>query len=137
MRSSTSPARVALLTAALEPPRPKAKHRLAVRDAAGYKALQAAEQRCFREMLQGLKAAGANFLMCQWGFDDEANHLLLAEQLPAVRWVGGAELELLAVATGGRIVPRISELSSSKLGTAAAIKEVPAGTMGDKMIVVE
>lgn len=51
----------------------------------------------------------------QWGFDDEANHLLLQNQLPAVRWVGGVELELIAIATGGRIVPRFSELSSEKL----------------------
>ena len=28
------------------------------------------------------------------------------EGLPAVRWVGGVELELLALATGARIVPR-------------------------------
>ena len=40
------------------------------------------------------------------GFDDEANHLLLQRELPAVRWVGGPEIELIAIATGGRIVPR-------------------------------
>lgn len=40
------------------------------------------------------------------GFDDEANHLLMHNDLPAVRWVGGVELELLALATGARIVPR-------------------------------
>ena len=45
-------------------------------------------------------------MICQWGFDDEANHLLLAHDLPAVRWVGGVEIELLAMATGARIVPR-------------------------------
>lgn len=45
-------------------------------------------------------------MICQWGFDDEANHLLLAADLPAVRWVGGVEIELLAMATGARIVPR-------------------------------
>jgi hypothetical protein len=26
--------------------------------------------------------------------------------LPAVRWVGGVEIELLAIATGARIIPR-------------------------------
>lgn len=26
--------------------------------------------------------------------------------LPAIRWVGGVEIELLAMATGARIVPR-------------------------------
>ena len=43
---------------------------------------------------------------CLPGFDDEANHLLMHNNLPAVRWVGGVELELLALATGARIVPR-------------------------------
>ena len=52
----------------------------------------------------------------QWGFDDEANHLLMHEKLPAVRWVGGVELELIAIATGGRIVPRFQELTPDKLG---------------------
>lgn len=42
----------------------------------------------------------------------------MANQLPAVRWVGGVELELIAIATGGRIVPRFDELSPEKLGRA-------------------
>jgi T-complex protein 1 subunit epsilon len=49
--------------------------------------------------------------MCQWGFDDEANHLLLQNDLPAVRWVSGTDIELIAVATGGRIVPRFADLT--------------------------
>jgi T-complex protein 1 subunit epsilon len=28
-----------------------------------------------------------------------------------VRWVGGVEIELIAIATGARIVPRFEELS--------------------------
>ena len=55
------------------------------------------------------------------GFDDEANHLLMANDLPAVRWVGGVELELLAMATGARIVPRFSELSADKLGRCVSL----------------
>ena len=43
----------------------------------------------------------------------------MASELPAVRWVGGVELELLAMATGARIVPRFSELSPEKLGRRA------------------
>lgn len=53
-----------------------------------------------------MKESGANLAICQWGFDDEANHLLLQHDLPAVRWVGGPEIELIAIATNGRIVPR-------------------------------
>lgn len=45
-------------------------------------------------MLFQVKDTGANLVICQWGFDDEANHLLLQKQLPAVRWVGGPEIEV-------------------------------------------
>lgn len=41
-----------------------------------------------------IKETGANLAICQWGFDDEANHLLLQNNLPAVRWVGGPEIEV-------------------------------------------
>ena len=41
-----------------------------------------------------VKDSGANLVICQWGFDDEANHLLLQNDLPAVRWVGGPEIEV-------------------------------------------
>ena len=32
-----------------------------------------------------VKDAGTTLAICQWGFDDEANHLLLQKELPAVR----------------------------------------------------
>ena len=84
-----------------------------------------------------VKATGANLAICQWGFDDEANHLLLANELPAVRWVGGPEIELIAIATGGRIVPRFSELTPEKLGTAGIVRELSFGTTKDHMLVIE
>jgi len=45
-------------------------------------------------MVKKVKDAGATLAICQWGFDDEANHLLLKHELPAVRWVGGPEIEV-------------------------------------------
>jgi len=88
-------------------------------------------------MVKRVKDTGANLVICQWGFDDEANHLLLTNQLPAVRWVGGVELELIAIATGGRIVPRFQEVSAEKLGRAGRVREVAFGTTKDRMIVIE
>ena len=84
-----------------------------------------------------VKDCGAGLAICQWGFDDEANHLLLQRQLPAVRWVGGPEIELIAIATGGRIVPRFEELTPEKLGHAGIVKEVSFGTTKDRMLVIE
>ena len=76
-------------------------------------------------------------IVCQWGFDDEANHLLMHNDLPAVRWVGGVEIELLALATGARIVPRFEELTPDKLGFAKTVREVGFGTTHDTQLVVE
>ena len=45
-------------------------------------------------MIKRVKDTGANLVICQWGFDDEANHLLMQNDLPAVRWVGGPEIEV-------------------------------------------
>ena len=84
-----------------------------------------------------MKDAGAGLAICQWGFDDEANHLLLQRELPAVRWVGGPEIELIAIATGGRIVPRFEELTADKLGFAGVVRELSFGTTKDRMLLIE
>ena len=44
------------------------------------------------------------------------------------RWVGGPEIELIAIATGGRIVPRFQELTKEKLGKAGLVRELSFGT---------
>eukprot|EP00455_Lapot_gusevi_P030690 TRINITY_DN3304_c0_g1_i2.p1 TRINITY_DN3304_c0_g1~~TRINITY_DN3304_c0_g1_i2.p1 ORF type:complete len:542 (-),score=200.51 TRINITY_DN3304_c0_g1_i2:64-1689(-) len=130
-------AKIAILTCPFEPPKPKTKHKLDITSAEDYLRLYEQEQKYFGEMVQQVKESGANLVLCQWGFDDEANHLLLQNQLPAVRWVGGVEMELIAIATGGRIVPRFSELSANKLGSAGLVREVAFGTTKDRMIVIE
>merc|ERR1719265_517273 len=91
----------------------------------------------FLDMIKKVKDSGANLVICQWGFDDEANHLLMQNELPSIRWVGGVELELIAIACNARIVPRFSELSADKLGTAGKVHEVSFGTTKDRMIVIE
>nr|XP_008522588.1 PREDICTED: T-complex protein 1 subunit epsilon [Equus przewalskii] len=137
MPKQVEDAKIAILTCPFEPPKPKTKHKLDVTSVEDYKALQKYEKEKFEEMIQQIKETGANLAICQWGFDDEANHLLLQNNLPAVRWVGGPEIELIAIATGGRIVPRFSELTPEKLGFAGLVKEISFGTTKDKMLVIE
>jgi len=99
--------------------------------------LQEQEQQYFVDMVKLVKDTGCNLVICQWGFDDEANHLLYQNNLPALRWVGGVDLELIAIATGGRIVPRFSELTKEKLGHAGIVKELSFGTTKDRVTVIE
>ena len=54
-----------------------------------------------------------------------------------MRWVGGQEIELIAIATGGRIVPRFEELTPEKLGYAGLVREISFGTTRDRMLVIE
>merc|ERR1719367_1383083 len=129
--------KLAILTCPFEPPKPKTKHKLDVTNAEDYRKLRQYEAEKFDEMVSQVKEAGANLAICQWGFDDEANHLLLQRELPAVRWVGGPEIELIAIATGGRIVPRFQELSADKLGNAGSVRELCFGTTKDRMLVIE
>jgi len=127
----------AILTCPFEPPKPKTKHKLEVTNVEDYQALHKYEQEQFIKMVDQVKASGANLAICQWGFDDEANHLLLQKELPAIRWVGGPEIELIAIATNGRIVPRFEELTSEKLGTCGTVREISFGTTKDRMMVIE
>jgi len=130
-------ARIAILTCAFEPPKPKTKHKLDITSVEDYRKLRDYEKEKFDTMVKQVKDQGANLVICQWGFDDEANHLLLQRELPAVRWVGGPEIELIAIATGGRIVPRFEELTAEKLGKAGIVRELSFGTTREKMLVIE
>lgn len=137
MPKSVKDAKIAILTCPFEPPKPKTKHKLDITSVEDYKKLREYEKAKFEEMVDQVKKTGCNLVICQWGFDDEANHLLLQRELPAVRWVGGPEIELIAIATGGRIVPRFSELTADKLGFAGIVREISFGTTKDHMLVIE
>jgi T-complex protein 1 subunit epsilon len=137
MPKTIKDAKMAILTCPFEPPKPKTKHKLDITSKEAYDRLYQHEQDYFNTMVKQCKDSGANLVICQWGFDDEANHLLLQNQLPAIRWVGGVELELIAVATGARIVPRFKELTAEKLGKAGIVREVSFGTTKERMIVIE
>ena len=137
MPSSVKDAKLAILTCPFEPPRPKTKHKLDIESVEEYKKLREYEREKFLDMIKMVKDTGANLVICQWGFDDEANHLLMQNDLPAVRWVGGPEIELIAIATNGRIVPRFEDLTADKLGKAGIVREVSFGTTREKMLVIE
>ena len=137
MLKEVTDAKICILTCPFEPPKLKTKHSLEIKNREDYEKLYELEQKYFTDMVKSVKDSGANLVLCQWGFDDEANHLLMHHKLPAVRWVGGVEIELIAIATGGRIIPRFQDITTEKLGKAGHVKEVQFGTTNDRMIVIE
>ena len=137
MEKEVKDAKVCILTCPFEPPKPKTKHGLEIKSAEDYEKLYNMEQQYFVDMVKKCKDVGADVVLCQWGFDDEANHLLMHNKLPAVRWVGGVEIELLAIASGARIVPRFEEVDESKLGKVGVIKEYTFGTSNEKVLLIQ
>lgn len=129
--------KVAILTCPFEPPKPKSKHTVQISSAEAMGELHEQEQKYFLDQVKRVKDSGADMVICQWGLDDEANYLLFRNNLPTVRWVGGVELEMIAIATGGRIVARFEDLTSEKLGSCGSVKEVGFGTTKDRMIFME
>ena len=137
MPKKINDASICILNIPFEPPKPKSKYNIDIKTAEDYKKLYETEQNYFKDMVENVKKSGANFVVCQWGFDDEANHLLMHNNLPAVRWVGGAEIEQIALASGGRIINNFKDISKEKLGKAYEVKELNLGTKNDKVIVIE
>ena len=130
-------AKVAILTCPFEPPKPKTKYQVTINSAEEYEKLHKQEQQYFIDQVNRLNAAGATAVMCQWGFDDEANHLLYMHKLPAVRWVLGGDVEKLAITTGARIIQRFEDITPEKLGNAKVIREISFGTSCEHMLLIE
>ena len=130
-------AKVAILTCPFEPPKPKTKYQVTIGTAEEYEQLHKQEQQYFIDQVDALEKAGATAVMCQWGFDDEANHLLYMRNLPAVRWVLGGDVEKLAITTGARIIQRFEDVKAEKLGKAKKISEISFGTSCEHMLLIE
>ncbi len=93
------------------------------------------EERMLREMVDKIKASGANVLFCQKGIDDLAQHYLAKEGILAVRRVKESDMKKLASATGGKILTTLEEIKPEDLGSAGLVEERKIG--GDNMIFVE
>ncbi len=68
-----------------------------------------------KKMVEQIKKSGANFVVCQKGIDDLAQHFLAKEKIAAVRRVKKSDMDALVRATGGKIVSRLDDLSASDL----------------------
>ncbi|EPR79813.1 T-complex protein 1 epsilon subunit [Spraguea lophii 42_110] len=136
MNKKIEDGRIALLTCPFEPPKMKTNHSVNITNVEEYTKLAEYEKEKFQEMIESIKQSGANVVVCQWGFDDEANHLLLKNDLPAIRWVGGQEMELIAVHTNAQIISRFEDLREEDLGH-CSLEEVSEGTDDKKHIILK
>ncbi|RLI21685.1 thermosome subunit [Candidatus Bathyarchaeota archaeon] len=128
-------AKIALLDCPLEVEKTEFNAEIRIPDPTQMKAFLDQETRMLKEMVDKIKAVGANVVFCQKGIDDMAQHFLAKEGILAARRVKQSDMEKLARATGGRIVTNLDDLKPEDLGTAGLVEERKIGD--DKMIFVE
>ncbi|MEM3626830.1 MAG: thermosome subunit beta [Candidatus Bathyarchaeia archaeon] len=128
-------AKIALLDCPLEIEKTEFSAEIRIRDPLQMKAFLDQETKMLKEMVDKIKASGANVVFCQKGIDDMAQHFLAKEGIFAVRRVKQSDMEKLARATGGRIITDLDDLTPQDLGEAGLVEERKIGE--DKMVFVE
>ncbi|MBN2066904.1 MAG: TCP-1/cpn60 chaperonin family protein [Candidatus Diapherotrites archaeon] len=128
-------AKIALLDVALEIKSPETDAKIEITSPDQLQAFVDQEETMLRKMVEAIKKSGANFVVCQKGIDDLAQHFLAKEGISAVRRVKQSDMKALARATKGKVVSRINDLTASDLGNAALVEERKIA--GDEMVFVE
>ncbi|MHA1785569.1 MAG: thermosome subunit beta [Candidatus Helarchaeota archaeon] len=123
MPKSISNAKIALINFALEIKKTEFDAEIRISDPEQIQQFLDEEERLLKAMVEKIKNAGANFVVCQKGIDDLAQHFFSNEGIAAVRRVKKSDMEKLARATGGSVVMNLDDLSAEDLGTAELVEE--------------
>jgi thermosome len=128
-------AKIALINAALEVKKTEISAEIRISEPTQMKAFLDQETRMLKDMVEKVKKAGANVLICQKGIDDLAQHLLAKEEIMATNRAKESDMEKLTKATGGRIINNLDDLKTEDLGEAGLVEERKIGN--DKLIFIE
>jgi len=135
MPRKTKEAKIALLDLALEVREPENDTKIQISTPDELQAFIDQEEAQLKDMVEKIKASGANVVFTQKGIDDLAQHYLAKDKIIAVRRVKKSDMDALARATGASIVTSIKELSKADIGTAGNVNERKVS--GDAMVFVE
>ncbi|ABK78605.1 chaperonin GroEL (HSP60 family) [Cenarchaeum symbiosum A] len=128
-------ARIALLNTALEVEKTEMSSEIRISDPTQMQLFLEEENRMLKAMVEKIRAAGANVLLCQKGIDDIAQHYLAKAGILAVRRVKESDMTKLGKATGGRVSSNIDDLTSGDLGRAEMVQQRKVES--DKWVFVE
>ncbi len=116
-------AKIALINAEMEVKETETDSEISVSSPEELQKFLDQEEKELRDMVDKIKEAGANVVLCQKGIDDMAQHFLSKEGIFAARRVKKSDMGKLARATGGTIVTNINDISSENLGEAGLVEE--------------
>lgn len=128
-------ARIALIDSALELKETNTDAEISISDPEQLQAFLDKEEQMLKEMVDKIAQSTANYVFCQKGIDDLAQHFLAKAGICAVRRVKKSDMEKLAKATGAKIITRLNDISKADLGYAKRIEEKKVS--GEAMVFVE
>ena len=116
-------AKIALVNSALEIEKTEFSAEIRINDPAQMQQFMDEESNILKGMVEKIKDAGANVVICQKGIDDLAQHFLAKAGVLTVRRVKESDMTKLAKATGARMVTNLDDLTSKDLGYAKLVEE--------------
>jgi archaeal chaperonin len=116
-------AKIALVNSALEIEKTEFSAEIRINDPVQMQQFMDEESSILKGMVEKVKSAGTNVLVCQKGIDDLAQHFLAKAGVLAVRRVKESDMSKLAKATGARIVTNLDDLTGKDLGYAKLVEE--------------
>jgi len=128
-------ARIALIDSALELKETNTDAEISINDPEQLQAFLDKEEQMLKSMVEKIAKSGANYVFCQKGIDDLAQHFLAKAGIAAVRRVKKSDMEKLAKATGAKIITRLDDITKADLGFAKKVEEKKIG--GEAMVFVE
>jgi thermosome len=120
-------ARIALVEGAFEAKKTEFSAEIKITAVAQVQSFLDEEARLIQEMVDAIGRSGANVVFTEKGIDDVAAEHLARAGIYAVRRAKRSDLELLARATGGRLVARPVDVGPEDLGTADRVEERKIG----------
>jgi len=116
-------AKIALINSPLEIEKTEFSAEIRINDPEQMQKFMDEESNILKAMVDKVKDAGANVLVCQKGIDDLAQHFLAKSGVLAVRRVKESDMSKLAKATGARMVTNLDDLTGKDLGYARLVEE--------------
>jgi len=116
-------AKIALINSALEIEKTEMSAEIRIHDPQQMQGFLDEENKMLKSMVDKIRRAGANVVVCQKGIDDMVQHYLSSSAILAVRRVKESDMFKLSKATGAKVVNNLDDLDDNDLGSADLVEE--------------
>ena len=117
-------AKIALINSALEIEKTEMSAEIRINDPQQMQSFLDEENKMLKSMVDKIKTAGANVVICQKGIDDMVQHYLSSSAILAVRRAKESDMLKLSKATGAKVVNNLDDLDAKDLVLLIWLKNV-------------